>query len=670
VSSAAAAPARDSWRLARLLVLAALVIAGGAGAFLLTNLLQERTDGMTRYVRVDVWAVQQAEYAIQQFRATLARHVAGDPEVGVQALRDQLGRARSTVTLLRRAPGESGPERLIDVDAVARPAESALAQVAGLIGEGSGLRGDLALLRDTEATLAEPLRALRQLAVDSAQLRLALQDGDLESVRWLTGINRWMLAGFFAATALFILFLFGEMRAARRAERSATQSERRTRYLAEHDVLTGLPNRARFRDQLGEHLELARRDGRELWLHVLDLDGFKDVNDAFGHDVGDALLAAVADRLREAAGEGERLVRLGGDEFALYGTSPGDGQDAADRLLAAFALPIELLGRNLHVGTSIGVARFPADGRNVESLLKAADLALYAAKQERGRAARYDPEMTARQQRRRELEAALRQAIERNELEVHLQPQVRLADGRCIGAEALVRWQHPSLGRVSPADFIPIAESSGLIGPLGRWVLETACREALLWQGDAAEAVVAVNVSPSQFIYGDLVEETRSVLAATGLPARRLELEITEGMLMHDARSALDTLQRLRRLGVQLAIDDFGTGYSSLSYLKRFSVDKLKIDQSFVREMASDEDDRRIVATIVELARGLGLRTIAEGIETPEQRALLSALGCEEGQGYLFARPLPAEEFRSLELVTGQARLVTDDESLLRQVGT
>ena len=438
-----------------------------------------------------------------------------------------------------------------------------------------------------------------------------------------------------------------------------SESEQRAQYLAEHDVLTDLPNRRRFQQHLGNRLKRVHAGGGEVALHLLDLDGFKNINDTYGHAFGDGLLVATSARLGEALTDDEVLVRLGGDEFAVIETrdiAPVAWQATPQKLLAAFERPFIIQGRQIQLGTSIGVARFPSDGRDGGDLLKAADLALYVAKEKRGTFEAFNSDMLIRAEEYRQLLHDLKQAIADDELELHYQPQVSLTDGSCIGAEALLRWRHRALGWVSPEIVIPIAEESGLIHEIGSWVLESACREALCWQGLAADAVVAVNVSPLQFVHEDIVELVGSILESTGLPAERLELEITEGVLMRDEQSAIETLQRLHDLGVRLAIDDFGTGYSSLSYLKRFRVDKLKIDQSFVRDMEHDRQDQMIVRTIIDLAESLGMQTIAEGIETRSQMKLLTELGCAEGQGYLYARPMPATKFLAYLADSDKAR--------------
>ena len=368
---------------------------------------------------------------------------------------------------------------------------------------------------------------------------------------------------------------------------------------------------------------------------------------------------AVAERLSKELGDSDILVRMGSDEFAVIQTSeisPIRWEGAAQRLRMALERPFAFHGQAIHIAAQIGVARYPADGSEVDQLLTAADLALQAAKENKLGFSAFDTAFLVELENRKQLEESLRLAIEQDDLTLFMQPKTDLITGRWVGAEALVRWNHPSLGRIGPSTFIPIAEETGLVLPLGRWVLERACREALTWDGAIANAVVAVNVSPSQFFYEDIVTEVEAALAATGLPPHRLELEITEGVLMRNHDTAISTLEGLSKLGVLVSLDDFGTGYSSLGYLKHFRLNKLKIDRSFVKDITRDKDDQLIVRAMVELADGLGLTTIAEGIETKTQAKLLIKLGCEEGQGYLYGKPMPAGDFRSEGRLSHQTR--------------
>ena len=426
--------------------------------------------------------------------------------------------------------------------------------------------------------------------------------------------------------------------------------EGRIRFLAEHDHLTGLSNRSFLQKQLGMILEGDRVCDRHGFLLMLDLDGFKDINDTFGHDVGDALIVAIGERFRRELRHTDLLARLGGDEFAIVRSGDSlsdiDSEQLSDRLLSVVKQPFNVKGYEFVVGTSIGIARFPADGTTVEALMKAGDLALYAAKADDGDcAAAYHAGMRERLERRRRLEQDLRLALETNALDLYVQPQFDFASERLIGGEALLRWHHPELGPIGPDVFIPIAEETGLILPLGQWVLESACRTAQRWSRAFDDGVIAVNISPAQFTHQDLVQEVTAVLDRTGLPPHNLELEITEGILMRDHQLAIDMLGRLHEMGVKLAIDDFGTGYSSLSYLKCFRVHKVKIDKAFVRDLEHDRGDHSIVQAVVMMSKAFGFQTIAEGVETPAQRDRLIALGCDQAQGYLYGKPQPIDMF-------------------------
>lgn len=426
--------------------------------------------------------------------------------------------------------------------------------------------------------------------------------------------------------------------------------EGRIRFLAEHDTLTGLSNRSRLQTQLRSILEGERSEDRQGTLLMLDLDGFKDINDTFGHDVGDAVLIAIAERLTADLRHADTIARLGGDEFAIIHvcgmSNQYDVTALARRLLKSICKPIHVQGFEFTVGTSIGIACFPKDGDSVEDLLKASDLAMYAAKSAGGsEAVVYHPDMSERLKRKRRLEVDLKHALENGGLALHVQPQVDLTDGRLIGGEALLRWHHPELGPIGPDVFIAVAEETGLILPLGRWALEEACRAAHQWSSRAGAGLIAVNVSPAQFTHQNLVKEVADVLDKTGLSPRHLELEITEGLLMRDQELAIRTLAELDAMGVRLAIDDFGTGYSSLSYLKRFKVHKVKIDKTFVQDLEHDQGDHSIVRAVVMMSQAFGFKTIAEGVETIAQQDRLLALGCEEAQGYLYGRPEPIEDF-------------------------
>jgi diguanylate cyclase (GGDEF)-like protein/PAS domain S-box-containing protein len=427
------------------------------------------------------------------------------------------------------------------------------------------------------------------------------------------------------------------------------RSEQELQQLAHYDPLTGLPNRLLFTDRAAQALTYAGSSKRGCALLLIDLDHFKNINDSLGHNVGDQVLKAVAERLQGLFDSGMTLARLGGDEFALLQENCQQVMQAAglaQRVLDAMKEPFVLDSHPLFISASVGISLFPSDAQSAEQLLRNADSALFKAKSDgREGYALYTEELTAHAQQRVELASELRRAIDRHELRVFYQPVHDLESSRILGVEALVRWQHPERGMVSPGEFIPIAEQSGLIGEIDGWVLNTACRQMCAWLAAGVEvSFVAVNVSSRLFSRGDLDRQVAEVLRETGLDPAYLELEVTESAVMEDPEQAIEQLHRLRELGISLAIDDFGTGYSSLLRLKRMPVQKLKIDQGFVAGLPSDEDDIAIVRVIIALAQSMGMNVLAEGIEHADQAGFLLANGCELGQGYWFARPMPAEQ--------------------------
>ena len=426
-------------------------------------------------------------------------------------------------------------------------------------------------------------------------------------------------------------------------------ADQRVVHMAHHDALTGLPNRTLLADRVGQAIARAHRCGGQLAVLFLDLDRFKNVNDSFGHAVGDLLLSAIAARLTASRREEDTVARLGGDEFIISISDVGGAADAesvAARILADLAKPFSISGHELHANFSIGIALYPRDGETAETLLRNADTAMYHAKEE-GRANYqfFSAQMTERVSRRLSTETNLRRALERGEFTMHYQPLVELATGRLDGAEALLRWPQPDQRQISPAEFIPIAEETGLIVPLGEWVLLEACAQAQAWQTQHPGLRIAVNLSARQFRQKDLIGMIERVLRETGLAPALLELELTEGMLMQNVEEAALTLVRLDEMGVRLAIDDFGTGYSSLSYLKSFPIHTLKIDRSFVHDISTDPDDAAIVTAIVAMAQSLNLKVTAEGVETEAQALFLRFLACDLAQGFYFGRPMPAAEF-------------------------
>jgi diguanylate cyclase (GGDEF)-like protein/PAS domain S-box-containing protein len=427
-------------------------------------------------------------------------------------------------------------------------------------------------------------------------------------------------------------------------------AEAHVEHMAHHDALTGLANRMLLNDRLKHAITNAQRRRRAQALLFIDLDHFKTVNDTVGHSAGDALLLEVAQRLRECVRESDTLARIGGDEFVILLTNlvrPDDSTRVAEKVIAAIGLPISVENHMFNITASVGIAVWPGDGADAETLMRNADVAMYHAKNSgRNNYQFFTPEMNARAFEAMIMEAALSKALQRDEFLLHYQPQIDFRSGRIVGAESLIRWQHPELGLVPPGKFIPIAEERGLIGKLGDWVLHAACRQAMIWQKAGIPLVpIAVNISALQFKEGALRDSVLSALKETGLAPEYLVLEITESVVMDDAEQAITVLRELREMGIAIEIDDFGTGYSSLSYLKRLPIHRLKIDQSFVRDLTTDQDDAAIIGAIINMAKSLKLEIIAEGVETQAQAAFLDAQGCQAMQGFLFSRPQAADEF-------------------------
>jgi len=431
---------------------------------------------------------------------------------------------------------------------------------------------------------------------------------------------------------------------------------------ATHDSLTGLPNRLLFGDRLADRLEMARRHNRMLAVMFLDVDRFKYINDTFGHNTGDLLLKWVASRLSNLLRKEDMVARMGGDEFTIMLSeinSRCDADQFAQRVLQSFSKPFVLDGQEIFVSASVGVSIFPSDGTDAETLVKNADTAMYRAK-ENGRGCHqiFVSTLNEKTSRRLELESHLRRALDRDEMIVHYQPRVDLNTGSVLGTEALLRWRRPDVGLLPPAEFVPLAEETGLIIPIGRWVIDAACAQNKSWQEAGLPMMdVAVNISARQFRQENLVETVKKALDETGLDPRYLTLELTESALMHNPDMAADVLGELKAIGVRIAIDDFGTGYSSLNYLKRFPADIVKIDGSFIRDITTDPNDAAIAGAVIAMAHSLKLRVVAEGVETLEQLEFLGSLNCDEIQGYFVSHPVPAE---GIEFLLQQRRVSTD----------
>ncbi len=422
---------------------------------------------------------------------------------------------------------------------------------------------------------------------------------------------------------------------------------------ATHDHLTGLANRNLLNDRIAHAIGHAKRAGRLVALLLLDLDHFKHVNDAYGHSAGDALLKEVATRLRGCVREVDTVARLGGDEFVIVLTDLNHAKDAesvAEKIRKALSEAIRIGRREVFVGVSIGIAVYPHDGEHGETLLRNADIAMYRVKEHgRNGVHRFSPELAGMALDRIDMEAALRRALERREFVLHYQPKVDVASRRIVGAEALLRWEQPRVGLVYPGEFVRLAEETGLILPIGAWVIREAFRQQAAWRDLGLPPLkLSINLSPRQFRQEDLPEIVARALEETGADAAAFTFELTESMVMHDVESAQIALHALKQLGIELSLDDFGTGYSSLSYLRRFPIDEVKIDRSFVSELHRNEDDAAIAAAVVAMAQTLGLRVVAEGVELDEQLAALEKLGCHEVQGYLLGRPLDAADFAAL----------------------
>jgi diguanylate cyclase (GGDEF)-like protein len=463
---------------------------------------------------------------------------------------------------------------------------------------------------------------------------------DIAAVMFVTSVIAWLMASDMHAA----------LDAVHAQNAQMAEAQARMEIMATHDALTGLPNRSLARDRFEQAAAAARRGNSNVAMLYLDLDNFKNVNDTLGHSSGDTLLKQVSDRLASLLRNADTVARLGGDEFLLLVPEVNDGAtvaEIANKVVSGLMAPFDVIGMEIFAGCSLGITMFPTDGTDFDSLLKKADIAMYRAKEAGRNGFRFwDGEMNASVVEHVELLSAMRAALAHRDFTLSYQPQFDLRTGRLIGAEALIRWNHAQMGYISPARFIPLAERSGLIIPIGDWVLQEACMQAQRWRSAGwTDLTISVNVSPVQFKRGSVETSVAQALAESGLPSTSLELELTESLLIQDSLALAESLASLRRMGVRFAIDDFGTGYSNLAYLKRFEVERLKIDQTFVRRLTDDVQDQAIVRAIVQMASSLNLFTVAEGVEDAATLALLGDLGCQQGQGFHWSPAVPAAEF-------------------------
>ena len=556
-----------------------------------------------------------------------------------------LGRAANPVQTLRALSGAI-PDQMQQVELLAALIGEEFERFAALI-EIHSHKGAPAAIRTIVTTAsAATIRRIQVLTTD------LLAAGDARLARRTEQSRRGSdLSVITAAVATLLnLGLLGVLiLLARREIRERRQAEEVVKFAATHDPLTGLPNRLLLAERVNRALATAKSEGRGLAMLFIDLDRFKNINDTLGHEAGDRLLQNVAGRLARCVRRSDTVARQGGDEFVVLVEAfqgPGDLAQVAEKILLEVAEPMTVYGREFKITASIGISTCPVDGDDLRALLKNADIAMYRAKQQGKNTYQfYAEQMNPHSVERLELESALHHALERNELILHYQPKVEARTGRVTGIECLLRWQHPGIGTVPPDQIVPLAEETGLIVPIGRWALRTACLQARNWAEQGLPLFrMAVNLSARQFMSATLLDDVLGTIAETGMDPRRIELEVTESVMMPEPEQAVKLLRNLKAIGVRLTIDDFGTGYSSLAYLKRLPIDCVKIDASFVRGIPVDASDVAITETILAMSGSLGLRVVAEGVETWDQVRFLERRGCDEMQGYYFSKPLPAEQ--------------------------
>jgi diguanylate cyclase (GGDEF)-like protein len=569
--------------------------------------------------------------------------LSGEREHLVQA-HAYLGRATQSIETLR-APQVAMPDRTQQVEAADTLIGEEFQRFSALI-EIDRRKGMSAAIRSISATGgAARIRLVQSLVQDL----LAAEDAQLAARTAQSGRSSDLSVITSAVAALFNLGLLGAViLLARREIKERRQAEEVVKFAATHDPLTGLPNRVLLAERVNRAVAAAKSEGRNTAVLFIDLDRFKNINDALGHEAGDRLLQNVAGRLVRCVRRSDTVARQGGDEFVVLVEAfqtPRDLTQVADKILAEVAGPMTVYRKEFQITASIGISTFPADGEDLRALLKNADIAMYRAKQQGNAYQFYAQQMSAHSVERLELEAALRQALERDELRLHYQPKVDARTGRVTGIECLLRWQHPTLGILQPDQLVPLAEETGLIVPIGKWALRAACLQARAWAAQGLPLFrMAVNLSARQFMSATLLHDVTETIAGTGMDPRLIEFEVTESMMMREPEEAVKLLRNLKAIGVRLTIDDFGTGYSSLAYLKRLPIDCVKIDASFVRGIPVDASDVAITETVIAMSRSLGLRVVAEGVETRDQMRFLEQRGCDEMQGYYFSRPLPAED--------------------------